>query len=186
MNSPEQSAILIPVPACEPLVSGFRRRYDPAAADGIPAHITLIYPFAAPADLDAALIEELRTVFDPTAPFTFELVELRQFPETLYLAPSPDEPFRRLTSRLVEHFPEYPPYRGQFKDVIPHLTVGYQMAGPAFEALQREVAAHLTPHFPLRATATEALLMGGRLGSGWSLIERFEFGATVASSVCIL
>jgi hypothetical protein len=36
------------VPEAEPLVKPFRDRYDPSAAAGVPAHITLLYPFKQP------------------------------------------------------------------------------------------------------------------------------------------
>ena len=47
MPKPE-SALVILVPEAEPLVRPFRHRFDPSAALGVPAHITLLYPFIAP------------------------------------------------------------------------------------------------------------------------------------------
>jgi hypothetical protein len=46
-----------------------------------------------------------------------------QFPDGLYLEPMPVEPFRRLTKLVFKHFPETPPYGGEFDEIIPHLTV---------------------------------------------------------------
>ncbi|SPF07190.1 hypothetical protein SMA5143A_8038 [Streptomyces sp. MA5143a] len=46
-----------------------------------------------------------------------------RFPGVLYLAPEPDAGFRSLTEAIVERWPEYPPFGGQFDDVVPHLTV---------------------------------------------------------------
>lgn len=40
-----ESALVMLVPQSEALVRSFRDRYDPSAAEGIPAHITLLYPF---------------------------------------------------------------------------------------------------------------------------------------------
>jgi hypothetical protein len=42
-----ESAIIVPVPAVEPLVSQWRQRFDVSARHGVPAHITVLYPFPA-------------------------------------------------------------------------------------------------------------------------------------------
>jgi hypothetical protein len=36
------TALVILVPEAEALVSSFRNKHDPSAADGMPAHITLV------------------------------------------------------------------------------------------------------------------------------------------------
>ena len=49
-----ESALVILVPEAEPVVGRLRQRYDPSAAVGMPAHITLNYPFlpGEPADTE--------------------------------------------------------------------------------------------------------------------------------------
>ena len=47
-----ESALVVLVPEAESLVKPFRDRYDPAAAAGVPAHITLLYPFKHPDEVD--------------------------------------------------------------------------------------------------------------------------------------
>jgi hypothetical protein len=47
-SQPTESALLIPVPAAEPTVQRWRERLDPACRLGVPAHVTLLYPFVAP------------------------------------------------------------------------------------------------------------------------------------------
>ena len=42
--SPIESALVVLVPEAERLVKPFCERYDPSAAAGVPAHITLLYP----------------------------------------------------------------------------------------------------------------------------------------------
>src|SRR5215471_17626442 len=51
------------------LVKPFRDRYDPSAAAGVPAHITLLYPFKHPDEVDHAALEDLRRLFHRFAPF---------------------------------------------------------------------------------------------------------------------
>ena len=49
-----ESALVVLVPEAEAVVGRLRHRYDPSAAVGIPAHITLNYPFlpGEPADTE--------------------------------------------------------------------------------------------------------------------------------------
>ena len=41
-----QTALIITVPEAEQLVGEYRDRYDPSAMFGVPAHLSLLYPFA--------------------------------------------------------------------------------------------------------------------------------------------
>ena len=45
----EESALLLRCPAAEPVVGSSRARLDRAAAVGVPAHLTVTYPFRPPA-----------------------------------------------------------------------------------------------------------------------------------------
>lgn len=40
-----ETAVLLRVPEAEPLVREWRAKGDPSAAHGVPAHVTLLYPF---------------------------------------------------------------------------------------------------------------------------------------------
>jgi hypothetical protein len=57
------------------------------------------------------------------APFEFELRETARFPGFLYLRPDPGEPFVALTEALARASPDFPPYAGEFDDIVPHVTV---------------------------------------------------------------
>ena len=111
------------MPEAEPLVKALRERFDSSAAAGVPAHITILYPFMPPGEITPEVVAELRDFFAQFAAFEFTLPELRRFPEVLYLAPSPAEPFKALTHAVVERYPDYPPYGGGYSEVIPHLTI---------------------------------------------------------------
>ena len=111
--SKTESALVILVPEAEPLVRPFRDRFDPSAALGDPAHITLLYPFIAPERIGADTLDKVTECFRGFAPIAFCLTEVRRFPaEALYLAPVPDEPFRNLTMAIWNRFPDTPPYGG--------------------------------------------------------------------------
>jgi 2'-5' RNA ligase len=120
---PSETALVIASPEVEPAIKRFRDLYDPSATDGVPAHITLLYPFLAPTAVDAEVLNALKACFSWFAPISYELGELRRFPGVLYLAPHPDEPFRQLTMAIWSRYPQTPPYGGRHPDIVPHVCV---------------------------------------------------------------
>src|SRR5208282_2193512 len=125
-----ESTIVILVPEAEGLVRSFRDRYDPSAKAGMPAHITLLYPFKPPDEIDAVVLNTLRRFFFRFPAFKFSLRTTNQFAgETLYLSPEPEDPFRELTLGIWGCYPETPPYRWRYSTVIPHLTVADRLVG---------------------------------------------------------
>ena len=66
------TALIIEVPEAEPLVGEVRHQFDPVSNSGIPAHITLLYPFV-PVELfdsaiEATLLAVLAAIPDLTLP----------------------------------------------------------------------------------------------------------------------
>src|SRR5262245_40443086 len=118
-----ESALVIEVPEAEPLVSEWRAQYDWSAQRGVPAHITILYPFAPTETIDDERLGGLRDLFSAHAAFSFALLRVARWPDVAWLAPDPDEPFRALIAAVVARYPEYPPYEGIHDEVIPHLTV---------------------------------------------------------------
>ena len=168
-TEPRSSALLVPVPEAEPLVAELRLAHDPAAAAGIPAHVTLLHPFAEPSSIGDQALEDLRTLFAASTPFRFQLLETRWFgEEVLYLAPEPAAPFVWMTERLVSRFPACTPYGGAFDEIVPHLTVAMRGSG--------EMVAELRPGLPVDAVAAEILLMVEGADDRWSVRERFPLG----------
>src|SRR5690242_17947778 len=109
-----RSAVVILVPEAEDCVGEFRRRHDPSAAAGMPAHVTLLYPFVAPATLSQRDTDLLKACLSDVRSFAFTLSEICRFPShLLYLAPEPADTFRELTMAIWKAFPGYPPYGGR-------------------------------------------------------------------------
>jgi 2'-5' RNA ligase len=163
-----RSALIVEVPEAEPAVHDWRLRYDNARL-GIPAHITLLFPFFPTGRLDERVRNELGELFATQPAISFSLTTVTVFPdETIWLAPEPSEPFRRLTELIVERYPEYPPYEGIHDEIIPHLTV---TAGDA--SLQNDVAADLAPHLPIHAQTRAVTLLVENDSERWSVGERF-------------
>lgn len=126
-----ESALIVRVPQAESHVGALRGRFDPSLRRGVPAHITVLFPFMSPEQIDSTVLEKLREVLKPIAAFAFTLERLGHFPATTYLAPEPSQPFIELTRAIFHNFPDYPPNRGEFETVIPHLTVAHGHAGNA-------------------------------------------------------
>ena len=127
---------------------------DDKPSIGVPAHITLIFPFVPTAQLNQPTVTSLTQILRDTAPFEFELGAAARFPTTLYLAPEPSAAFVRLTEAIVRRFPEYPPYGGAFDNIVPHLTVAH-----GNDAVMDEAEADLQSSLPIKSIAREALLL---------------------------
>jgi 2'-5' RNA ligase len=123
MMALHESALVALVPEAERLIGACRLAHDPSAALGVPAHVTVLYPFKTPEAISSNDLAALQALFAAQPAFDMTLAELRQFPGVLYLAPEPAEPFAVLTSVVVARYPDWPPYGGAFAEVIPHLTL---------------------------------------------------------------
>jgi hypothetical protein len=170
----DETALIVPVPACEPAVGRFRERYDSSAAVGVPAHVTLLYPFLAPGEVSADDIAALTTLFASAVAFDVAFLRCRRFgTRVLWLAPEPAEPFLDLMHRLFERWPECPPYHGTIApaDVVPHLTISDSTEGDHLDRVELAVAASL----PVRTRVTETLLIENRTGR-WTTRETFALG----------
>jgi 2'-5' RNA ligase len=166
-----ESALVIEVPEAEPLVSEWRAQYDWSAQRGVPAHITILYPFAPTERIDDELQAELTELFAAGSGFSFDLPRVARFPDVAWLAPEPNEPFKALMAAVVARFPEYPPYEGIHDEVIPHLTVA---EGDA--ELQDRVEAALAEHLPIAARASDVSLLVEDDAERWSRLVRFPLG----------
>jgi 2'-5' RNA ligase len=150
-----RTALIVTVPQAAPAVEPWLERTGRAKpSTGVPAHITLLFPFLPAARIDPALIEGLREFFAAFPAFRFVLRRTERFPEVLYLAPEPAESFVRLTEAIVARYPEHPPYEGAFETIVPHLTVA-QGAEQALAAAEADVRRAL----PLEAAAAEVVLL---------------------------
>ncbi len=124
---PRETALSVVVPAAESLTLAFRRQHLARTIERkIPAHITLVYPFADADRLDADLTSAVEAVHADVAPFEFDLARIECFDAHVWLAPEPKEPFLHLIRTTYAAFPEFQPYGGAFADSppTPHLTVG--------------------------------------------------------------
>lgn len=148
------------MPAAEPLVARHRARLDPAAAWGVPAHVTVLYPFVDPAAVDDALVTHLAAAVASVAAFGCTFSECGWFDEdVLWLAPDPPSPFNALTRTVWSAFPAHPPYGGEFTDLTAHLTVA--QCGPGGVPELRAIEAEVSRGLPIEARIDRAVLIAG-------------------------
>jgi 2'-5' RNA ligase len=169
------TALIAAVPAAEPAVSTHRAALDPAASWGVPAHITLIYPFLPPDRITAGTLATLRQITAAQTAFDLTLDGIGWFGDTVaWVNPEPAQPFRDLTTALTAAFPQAPPYGGAFDDIVPHLTIGERQPRAVLQAAADQVTAHL----PITTRITEIHLITGRPapGDNWHLHTRLPLG----------
>jgi hypothetical protein len=53
MNGVTRSALIVTIPEAEEAVAPHRAQFDEAAAFGIPAHVTVLFPFMPPSEVNA-------------------------------------------------------------------------------------------------------------------------------------
>jgi hypothetical protein len=168
-----ESAIIVPAPEVEPVVGPLRLQFDMGARLGIPAHITLLYPFRS-AQAVAGEIKTLRDVCASVEVFPFSFIEVRGFPETAYLHPDKSEIFAQITGTLAGTWPDCKPYNGAFSEIIPHLTV----ADHVDRAILTTVEDSVRPHLPIHCVAREVWLLTSDDSGMWSKKACFPLAAS--------
>lgn len=170
--TPRESTVLIPVLSAEDAVGEWRAKHDPVASAGLPAHITLLYPFLDPDRIDDATLDEIGAFFARIPAFNFHLARTERFGhDVLWLAPEPARPFVEMTEALAGRW-RLRPYGGTYAEVVPHLTVGQcDGDGAVLDDAEREIRTAL----PLFARATDAWLMVESAGGPWVIRSIFRF-----------
>jgi 2'-5' RNA ligase superfamily len=157
-----QSAVIVPFPGVEHFVAAHRNRLDATAAWGVPAHVTVLYPFMPPEALNEATLVTLAAAVSRVPSFDCTFSELSLDDAFLWL--QPDAPSRQsflaLTSAVWEAFPDYPPYQGAHRDdLTPHLTVAEPRRATVEQA--RAASQDLAEHLPYTHPVGEAVLITG-------------------------
>lgn len=177
MENPTESAVIVPVPAVEPVVAEHRRRLDPGSAWGVPAHVTVLYPFVPPSEHGPAVLERLAEAVRSIPAFSCSFGGPDWFGENVvWLRPEPDASFRALIDAVWQSFPDYPPFGGDHDDVIPHLTIG--QVGTARLDQLRAAEAAVRPRLPVESRISEAVLMvGSDAPNSWTVVQRLPLGS---------
>ena len=90
-----QSAVVVLTPDVESVVSRLRGRFDSSATEGMPAHITLLFPFVVESRMTAEVDAELRAICAQHESIAVTFSRVGRFPGLLYLAPDPADELPR-------------------------------------------------------------------------------------------
>ena len=165
------SALIVTVPEAEPVLARCRPDDGAAVSHGVPAHVTVLYPFLRASRIGPADDEALRQAAASVPAFDITLGSVGRFPGVVYLAPDVTEPFAALLTAVRRTWPDLEPYGGEFETFVPHLTVleGFEQEPPG-------LAAALTELLPVRTRAEALTLIVEQPGGGWVTAGRFPLG----------
>lgn len=169
--SDEISALIVPMPDADPVVDRYRRVLDSGAVLGVPAHVTVLYPFMPVVLIEPDVDADLRHIFGGVKEFECSLDTIDWFDRSvMYLRPQPDAPFRQMTKLVVDRWPQWPPYGGALIDPTPHVTI----ADNGDEAAMRSAATTIAQELPLDVVVSEVRLYAGTDQKGsWHHVQTF-------------
>ena len=170
-----RSAIVVPIelPA---VLESLRLDHVDNARLGVPAHVTLLFPFVPAAAVDDAALGRARAAISRTPAFEVEFRDVTSFDPiptnegVVWLAPEPAAPFIELTEALAQAFPEYLPYGGLHDTVTPHLTLAN------VDVNVRTLIAAARPELPFRRPVDAAALLVEDDTGRWRIAERLPLG----------
>jgi 2'-5' RNA ligase len=171
-----ETALICRVPEAERYIARYRQRFDPSARRNVPAHVTVLYPFMAPREIDHEVLERLARIARAVPCFDYRLAETRRFPVSLYLAPQPDDSFAALTEAVHRAYPDFPPFEGKFETVVPHVTVAHADE-PQLCEIEVELRIALASGGAVKARCSEMVLIENSTGR-WEEMQRFALGAS--------
>lgn len=161
---------MVVVAEAEATVAHLRLQFDPVARLGVPAHVTVLFPFIPASEIRDEVMGRLAALFRTVPAFTHNFVRTAWFgDEVLWLASDAAQAFRSLTQLVWTAFPAYPPFEGQFDDVVPHLTIADHGPPGEMQAAERTVARHL----PISANTRAVTLMVEQPSGRWAVAEAF-------------
>ena len=171
-----ETAVVVRVPEAEPAIGAHRRGHTPSGGEGMPAHVTILVPFADSALLGAGLLSELRETLAEIPAFRFAINRLARFtepPSVLYGAPEPAAPFVRLTERVRDRF-GFLPYGGQHTTAIPHLTIATRLADAELDRIEADVERWL----PIECSV-DACEVWEHAADGWRMMHPIPLGPSL-------
>lgn len=177
------TALVLPIYEIEPFVREVASRFGRESvtgfdADDTLAHVTLIVPFLHPSRVTPAVEQELAGLFAAIEPLQFRLTGACGFPGGfVYLAVDPPSAILGLVDRIVERWPETPPYGGRHPEVVPHVTVWDDPKGAVPDPVLRLVSS-LQP-VPVVARDVELVSL---TPPSWTVLRRFRLGGQPVES----
>jgi 2'-5' RNA ligase len=171
-----RTALVVVTREAEPVVSPWRLRYLRATVErGIPAHVTILFPFVPAGAVGAELAARLRDLYAPVEPFRCDLASVDSFPGYAWLSPEPAARFLELIAITRRAFPELPPYGDPDLAPVPHCTIGADDDPTRLDEIVAELRAGLDPQLPIRCKVEAITLLEELDDETWIERESFPF-----------
>lgn len=177
-----ETALVLHIAAADALTQSTRLAFDPSASDGMPAHVTLLYPFKPVAQITPDDAARLGAICKQLAPIDIVFENFGRFPGVLWLAPEPSAQVKELATAIGAAFPDWKPYGGAIKEFVPHLTLAH-LSGADAERQLDEIAADFMQkaegHLPLRQTVFWVSLFDKSQTGKWKEVSGFPFASSL-------
>ncbi|MFC9592082.1 2'-5' RNA ligase family protein [Streptomyces sp. NPDC056944] len=154
-----RTGLIVRIPEAEPSVREWRERLDPSARAGVPAHVTVLFPFLEESRIDVLVYSALADVLGSHQTFDLRFERCGRLPEVLYLVPEPDTQLRQLTEAIADRWPEAPPYGGRFAEIVPHLTIAQGQEDAVLKEIEADLAGRLP--FTSHVSSVELIVHDG-------------------------
>jgi 2'-5' RNA ligase len=168
-----ETGLILHIPEAEPVVGPWRSQHDSSAPLGVPAHVTIVYPWIPIELLASDDRAAVAAIVARMSPLDLTFGGFGRFPDVLWLDPRPTEPILALISTLTRRWPAYLPYGGEYGDrPTPHLTVS-----DTYDPSQLDhIIADIEPALPLRSRVDELSLLVRRADC-WRTEQTFPFAS---------
>jgi 2'-5' RNA ligase len=171
------TALTVLVPEANEIVGPWRDRYDPPAGEGMPAHVTVLYPFVRESKIDPTVLELIASLSSRHDPFQVTFRRFGHFPEVLWLDPE-SQNFVELLHDARRTWPNCLPYGRSDLQVIPHLTI----TDGANLSAQAEAEEDVKLQLPLTAEIGALSLMAFD-GKRWCERQQFTLGENLRRGI---
>ena len=152
-----ETAVVIVLDDARPQLEPVRAEFHAGSvAMGIPLHVTLLYPFAPPGEVDEGALADLFGGFER---YGLTLTGLATWPQVVYAVPEPRERLLAMMRALFEKYPAYPPYAGEIAEPEPHATLSELEADDSLDEVTAGIRARTESLFPLTCDVRDVALL---------------------------
>lgn len=142
-----QTGLILSVPGLREAVEAWRTAVLPGAPLDVPPHLTVLYPWVErePTEEDRGRLRQATRLLRP---FDLTFREVGTFPGFVWLRPEPSDAVVAVHRAVTAAFAEFPPYAGEHRDFVPHLTVATCEPGETADLAALAVQALADPRAP--------------------------------------
>lgn len=164
--------MVLVVPPAEPVLTAVKQRYPEAVREGVPAHVSLLYPFLPADEIYDGVLNALSEIVATTEPLTVFFGECYRKDEFVALRPDPISGVRALGDAVQRRWPHLVPYAGRFGEPEPHVTVALHTTAERAFVVADEI---VPPHLPIEARLSDVWLVV-YTGDRWTVRRKFALG----------